>query len=165
MYDAGSEVIYTYVRGNPISNVDPYGLASAADEARAMGLLPQQPYIPYSPRVTDQAKAYICKKLAAYGWNQNKAFVAAYNERMQEGWMNPTHEDGENWLDASSNWPWYDSYQNNYDAIVLYQNLKRWFPISKTPYSLPALEAGLDGRLHQSDTPADLKKWCHSCEQ
>jgi hypothetical protein len=146
---------YAYVRNGPIGKTDPLGLEAVVAMSQlgwGTALIPI-----YSPNLTPEAKAYACSKLRQTAGQPKLAHRLAYNERESEGWLNTLHEEGENWLFADA----FQTWQTTYPAIVAYQDIKGLFPFAfATPFSVRALEAGLDGRLHQHLTAAERLKWC-----
>jgi uncharacterized protein RhaS with RHS repeats len=156
---AGGISTYSYVGSNPLSNMDPLGLESGAAMAalsRAEGFTPPGPEL--SPRISPEAKAYICKLLKQTNGQLQQAWVLADQQRLGN-WNDPALRDAENWLYAAG----WDVLQTTEPFIRAHQTMKLFPFISTSPYSYDALLAGLEGHLHQHESPATLLGSCDSC--
>jgi RHS repeat-associated protein len=146
----GSYSTYAYASGNPVSDIDPFGLCD--------NCVPR-------PMVS----SWICALLSVNDFNVRRAAHAAYNLREANNGANDNSifREGENWLTAAAFDRWYDpqAYVMN---IYLWQYTK-YIPGVKESYSQDALNAGLDGHKHGNSSEddmknaEDLKKWCKNC--
>jgi RHS repeat-associated protein len=150
---------YAYVGGNPISNIDPRGLetgAAMASISRAEGLVPPGP----PGYVSSEVKAYLCKYISDCKGNLQCVWQKTNADRHRKNsWGIPTYRQGENWAYAAG----WNEWQSWPISIDLHQLLKYIPGLNTTPASFDAWLAGMEGRFHQQDTPADLNKWCNGC--
>jgi uncharacterized protein RhaS with RHS repeats len=161
---------YAYAGGNAVSNIDPLGLASPSDEARAAGILPYgHPYGWHpSPYLPSGSKAKICSLLKNNNRNANFAWQAADKIRLGpwgDGvgtWRNVEDREVENWLSIIA-WP--NGPQSNADNINFYEGVVKqnfsWI-YHTSPYNEEAWGAALEALNHKNQSAADLDKWC-SC--
>jgi len=119
-----------------------------------------------APKKPIRSKSYICKTLAASGFDVLKAWGIANADRKslnnsgKTNWNNPIYREGENWLTAASG-DFYAPFA--WSAQVYIHQYIKYVPIGggTTPFSQDALDAGLDGTDHYGETPSDLKAWCN----
>lgn len=161
--DGGSYSPYAYAAGNPIGQVDPLGLASAADEMRAMGPMP-----PPVGAVRPETKAYICKLIDSCQGDLKCVFRRTNTQRksnMPSSWPNPVWREAENWAYAAG-WNSWETLGETSSLGVMSWQITKYIPGNKgTPPSMDAYMAGMEGLLHQGNSPADLKKWCNGCSK
>lgn len=120
---------------------------------------------PWKPKPA--VKKFICGMLSANKFDINAASLAAYKYRNDRNHpnqrLNMVARVGENWLIAASNPNPYTNgvaFTGFTPAIVAYQFSKYFYHEAGDGYSQEALNAGLDGAEHQSDTPGQLKDMC-----
>jgi uncharacterized protein RhaS with RHS repeats len=152
---------YGYVGANPTMYVDPDGLeygAAYGVVTRADGWRPPGP----AGSVRSDVKAYLCNLIEQCKGNVKCIFNRANADRKRnrpESWNNSTYREAENWA-YTAGW---NGWQNTGAAIGFWQLHKHLPGMKTTPPSMDAWLAGLEGRNHFGDSPADLAKWCDPC--
>jgi RHS repeat-associated protein len=160
----GSYSTYAYAKGIPIGRIDPTGLASALDEARAMGM-----FSPSKQQLRPETKSLICIVLDRTNYNFQFADIGVIAMREQYGVFDPTLQEADDFLNAAG-WPFPLSYTNNALGAEIYQYQKllpkplQLYP-SETSFSQDALDAALAGINHQRQRKEEVKQWCNSCDR
>jgi hypothetical protein len=153
---------YAYVRANPISNTDRFGLDDTIcmyNPSMCNNTPPMQNYPILPPKTKSQICAFLGSNYANY--DAKKAWSLANPFRKADGWANLTDRETENWL-AIQGWPW--GPQAYLPFILTHETLFKFPPFNlvapTTPFNLEALNVGLDGYQNEFMSPSELKKYC-----
>jgi RHS repeat-associated protein len=127
------------------------------------GRSPARPKKP-TPRLKPKTKEYLCRKLAANGFNVPKTFRSVLNDRQstangRKGWQVPEFRQAENWLYATGQWRSPPTGGSTRIGVYLHQYSK-YIRGNTSEFSQDALEAGLDGVKNADITAGDLKEYC-----
>ena len=157
---------YAYVRANPISSTDRFGLDDTIcmfNPSMCNNTPPMQNYPILPPKTKSQICAFLGSNYANY--DAKKAWSLANPFRKADGWANLTDREAENWL-AIQGWPW--GPQAYLPFILTHETLFKLPPFNlvapTTPFNLEALNVGLDGYQNEFMSPSELKKYC-TCSQ
>ena len=160
---------YLFSEDAPTSNIDPSGLVTASDEARALGQVP----VPHA-EVSPAAKALLCELIKQCAGDMDCVFGRMNSARKQGGWSDPTLRQAENFATAAASGSYvadepYMSGAHTALGVALYQYFVK--PIiypyflhkPTTPVSNEAYEAGVAGLDLYRRPASDALKWCENC--